>query len=245
MIFEDFELPETIKTTSHSHPLTRRKVVGHTDEERYTCNGLSQLPCHQATPLEWERTPQNVRGWQCNDHNCINENGVSEFVICQTCLTIEAHIIKLQEWLEDELISDKTIVTIGEGPWETFKKKAMEEDYQEQEWFIKLTDKEKHLLEALIKAQKAQGVTKAGVPLPLSAKSYNLEREKLQIKFELYNLQENDKIKAYEQALVNLPLAEDDCELAKKAFQTRYLVKTEDIITMRNMTLKECNSTYT
>ena len=42
-----------------------------------------------------------------------------------------------------------------------------------------------------------------------------------------------------------MPLAEDDCELAKKAFQTRYLVKTEDIITMRNMTLKECNSTYT
>ena len=125
--------------------------MGTTDEERYTCHGLNQVPCHQATPEEWARVPQNVRGWQSTSPNFFNESGVCEFVICQTCLTIEEHIIKLQAWLEDELISDKTIVA-DLGPWEYLKEAALKEDYQEKDWYIALNDKETHLLEALIKA---------------------------------------------------------------------------------------------
>ena len=41
-----------------------------------------------------------------------------------------------------------------------------------------------------------------------------------------------------------MPLAIEDCEFAKKIFQTEYLVKSEDIYEIKNLTKNECKSKY-
>ena len=52
-------------------------------------------------------------------------------------------------------LSDK--VTLAGTNWKELKAKAMADDYQKQEWYTQLRDRELQLLEALRAAQKEQG----------------------------------------------------------------------------------------
>ena len=61
---------------------------------------------------------------------------------------------------------------------------------------------------------------------------------------QLYNDQEKGTSEAYVQAFPNIPSAYDDCELAKRVFHTKYLVKPEDIVPLYDAKKKQCIEAY-